>query len=245
MPANILIAIPTYGDSIRTMCFLSLMQLGVALHSRNIGYETKTIDMAGIDMVRNIFGSFILQEKKFTHLLFVDSDMQFEARLVERLITANKPLIGYIYPKRSIDLAKFYEASKNNSFDKALSLASEFVLGVPFPGFVVSFRDGLGTVQSIGMGLTLIQRSVFEQMAATGKIPTRATRMATLLGLHGTLFEFFRPMKIRERTLSEDLSFCERWRELCSGEVWAFADEEVGHIGSFIYRAKFIERHKK
>jgi hypothetical protein len=32
--------------------------------------------------------------------------------------------------------------------------------------------------------------------------------------------------------MSEDTSFCERWRR-CGGEIWAAVDFPVGHIGRF------------
>ena len=41
--------------------------------------------------------------------------------------------------------------------------------------------------------------------------------------------------------LPEDFSFCERWRGLCNGEVWAVADEDVDHIGEFTYRGNYVE----
>jgi hypothetical protein len=36
------------------------------------------------------------------------------------------------------------------------------------------------------------------------------------------------------RPLSEDYSFCERWRQ-CGGEVWCGVDYPIGHIGNFTY----------
>jgi hypothetical protein len=35
--------------------------------------------------------------------------------------------------------------------------------------------------------------------------------------------------------LSEDYSFCERWRSLAGNEIWAAVDEPIGHVGDMIY----------
>ncbi len=49
------------------------------------------------------------------------------------------------------------------------------------------------------------------------------------------MLKLFSKMKTKDgRPLSEDYSFCERWKE-CGGEVWCGVDYPIGHIGSFTY----------
>jgi hypothetical protein len=37
--------------------------------------------------------------------------------------------------------------------------------------------------------------------------------------------------------VSEDISFCRRWRVDCGGEIWALLDAKIGHIGDYAYGA--------
>jgi hypothetical protein len=47
-----------------------------------------------------------------------------------------------------------------------------------------------------------------------------------------------------ERHQAEDFSFCQRWRTLCNGTVWALADANIGHIGEFTYQGNYLEHLK-
>lgn len=79
------------------------------------------------------------------------------------------------------------------------------------PTFNVLNPRGTGLTQcdGIGMGLCLIQSHVFDKVSDFRRIDD----------------------------WSEDYSFCFRWRET-RGEVWCLTDEDIGHVGQFVYRNK-------
>jgi hypothetical protein len=55
-------------------------------------------------------------------------------------------------------------------------------------------------------------------------------------GFEGPFYDFFSEMNLEDGTrLSEDYSFCERWRSLAGNEIWAAVDEPIGHVGDMIY----------
>jgi hypothetical protein len=81
----------------------SLFELRGVLAARGIRHSYQTTSFSDIDGSRNLLASGALS-KNCTHLLFIDSDMGFRARAVERLIDFAKPVAGAICPKRQLNL---------------------------------------------------------------------------------------------------------------------------------------------
>ena len=63
------------------------------------------------------------------------------------------------------------------------------------------------------------------------------------MGLEGPFYEFFSEITLEDgRRLSEDYSFCKRWRSMPGKEIWAIVDEPVGHVGDMVYSAPYLKR---
>lgn len=101
-------------------------------------------------------------------------------------------------------------------------------------GFVVygepAINGETATVDGVGMGVTLVKRAVFETLKASVGTRHCADR---------EVYKFFSPID----DLSEDLSFCKRWRDT-GGEIIALLNENVGHVGQFTYRASYLDHVK-
>ena len=102
-------------------------------------------------------------------------------------------------------------------------------------------------VEGVGMGCTLIRRDAVTKMIerfpelVDGRIALHP--MGSLLTSTGTkrLIRLFEKMDIPERgIISEDLSFCIRWRE-CGGQVWGAIGYRMSHIGPYDYQACYLE----
>lgn len=239
---NLTIAIPLADDEIKVGCFSSMILLWEELRSRGHTLKLMTNRSADPFSARNIMASLALYDKTASHLLFVDSDMMFQPSAVLRLIEARKPLIGCIYPRRHLDLPMMW-ASSISSLRMATAAASRFVVGRRERR---TEENGLLQVDGLGMGLCLIERSVFESLAAhSGVRRGPPNEYSRAVGLDDTVYGFFDPLiKPDGQWTSEDFSFCIRWSSLCGGEVWALTDADVGHIGEMIYSAKFSDRPK-
>lgn len=241
---NILIASPTYGgltEETRNSLEIALTYLTAK------GIPAKRIDMNinPVDVARNAFASFLVQEKSFTHVLFVDNDCDFEPRLIERTIKADKLLIGVVCPRREIDLNKLCAAARVMNDEAAIATTSRFVLVNDQDIEALRAGNGIAEITGIGMAFTLIKREAFEQMIATGKVRTQDDHEFGRIGLNGPIYGFFDQIVIGDRALPEDWSFCERWQRLCNGETWGIADEKIGHVGKFVFRAALMDRFKR
>jgi hypothetical protein len=237
---NVLIAVPAYGDSIRRGCAMSLLALEIELSKRGIGHSFKTDDMSDVYAMRNAFASFFIQEAEFTHLFFVDSDMIFKPSALLRALAAKKTVVGYAYPKRRIDLDTALDRARRGADNEtAVSMASEFA----YKGAAATIDRSKQplSVDGIGAGLLLLQRSALIAMLDTGKVRTQHDHgHGPRSGLKGPLYGFFDPFLQGSHLLPDDYSFCARFKELTGQHVFAFFDEDVGHAGIFTFRAKPI-----
>lgn len=242
---NILIAVPAYGDVIRRGCVQSIIKLIIEMNHRGMQFGYTDCDLSDIALVRDVLASYFLQEDRLTHLLFWDSDMVPQPETIFRMLNADKDVVGCVAPKRTLNLnAALNCARAGHSNNNAIAEASDFNLRMDKQrstenGLVVLDQpeDGIGT------GLMLVKKVVFRRLTQTGQIRTIEKHgYATEHGLRGPLYGFFDPIFIGERKLSEDLSFCVRYRRLCAGEIAALPSEDIGHAGSYTYRAKITDR---
>ena len=97
----------------------------------------------------------------------------------------------------------------------------------------VEVRGGLAPIDTLAFGVILVRRDVFTTMVDKGAAPLHSHR-------NGTFNNFFAPRRDdldAGKFLSEDLAFCRRWRIDCGGEIWAYLDAKIGHIGDYAYGA--------
>jgi hypothetical protein len=63
------------------------------------------------------------------------------------------------------------------------------------------------------------------------------------IGLDGPFYDFFGEITLEDGdSLSEDHSFCKRWRSIPGNEIWAVVDEPIGHVGDMVYNAPYLNR---
>lgn len=240
----IVIATPTAADSVTTAFVKTLLTVRSHLQGNNI--PTRYVNAIGSDLVtnRNFLASKALEDPAASHVLFIDSDMAFDGSVVDRLISAGKPVVGCVYPRKQLDLAAVEKrlATPGTSLSDAIADASSYVVQPLRPaGKPV---NGLVPVAAIGMGAALIRRQVLETMVETGAARrVRQDQTYRSMGLTGPAYDFFSLLRNEDGDLlSEDYSFCRRWRVDCGGEVTAITDAAIAHVGPFSYAASY-QRH--
>lgn len=240
-PIKILIATPAYGETFYTPCVQSLYKLAVELERRKWSSSLATVSYADIAEGRNILLTHWFDKTDASHLLFVDADMGFEPQLIFDMVDFNKPLVGTIYPKRQFYLDRFAKATAaGQSVEKAEAAAHDYVVQKPSRSTI---RNGFMRVDGCGTGIFLLQRSCIEHMLhklpeivderppkgfSLGEEPSRLIRAFDFLTVDGT-------------RLSEDFSFCYRWREKCGGEIWANISHEITHVGMRHFKARYSD----
>lgn len=253
MPPRILIATPVYDGTVTIEYMASVRDAEAALAARGASSELRFTVGTELWKSRNLFASVVLADPGLTHLLFVDADMQFPPSAVARLLDSGKPFCGCLCPYRGQDLAELHRWCRAlDEPERARNVAARYVGGDRLEvrrgadgGYGFAVEDGFVRAASLGCGLTLLHRSVFEAMSAAMPEllapPYTNTPAAFDPGLR--VLQGFSPFVDAGGTfLSEDISFCRRWRERCGGEIWACVDQEIGHVGRHVFRGRAADR---
>lgn len=206
----------------------SLYDLGQLLSGENVPSRLKWIACADIVDLRNLFITmWYYKQPQASHLLMVDSDMRFSPFMVWDMLQFGKPVTGCFYARREFPVSVVGKAiNDTDTIDNVV--------------------NGHLKVQGVGAGVLLIKRTAIDEMIA--KMPdiidgSDNHPVASSLKSYD-LPHLLRPFdQVRFDNggrLSEDLSFCHRWRE-CGGEVWANVHHYVGHIGPFEWLIRYEE----
>lgn len=200
---------PCYGGNITEVCFSSYLGFTIMAMQNNINFQIDTLsNESNVNRARNTCAAKFLSGD-CTHLMFVDADIQFDPKDIVKLINHDKDIVGGIYPQKTLP-PKMVVNTINNG----------------------ETQGDLIEVGTLGTGFMMIKRIVFEKMIEEG-----ATPYTDAIGLspeeNSNQYDFFQcTIDSKGRYLTEDWSFCRRWREL-GGKIWA--DKTIGltHVGYF------------
>jgi hypothetical protein len=203
---------PCYGGQITEVCFSSYLQWTILALQNNLDFQIDTLsNESNVNRARNSCAAKFLAGDA-THLMFVDADIQFNATDIVKLVAHDKDIVGGIYPQKTLP-----------------------------PKMVVNTLDNARTegdlieVGTLGTGFMLVKRTVFEQMIQAG-----AQKYTDAIGLssieNDNQYDFFNcTIDSNGRYLTEDWSFCRKWREL-GGAIWADTTVALAHVGYYRFQ---------
>jgi hypothetical protein len=244
---HVLIATPTAGGVVKALYATTLVKTVLAVKEAGWGVDFVTVDSSYISRARNYFANLLLNRPNFTHLVMIDSDMSFEGRVISRLLRYDKPVIAAAYSQRRMDMVAFAEAARNPqlALPELTALASEYNIRLELEPGARQLRviDGMCRVHHVALGCAVIRRDAFESLIAAGIARLRPDRFLQKSGLEGPFYDFFGEIALEDGdSLSEDYSFCKRWRSVPGNEIWAVVDEPIGHVGDMVYGAPYLSR---
>ena len=219
---KIFVGIPAVSGLIKVQFLSSILALYKS-HLAEILNVTAPAYGSQIATIRNNLSHAFLQTE-CTHILFVDSDMEFGPGSIERMVAANRDFVGCVCVQKFLDTKKFYNLAKTEPYDAAMARSS--TSNIMTFGPEIDVVDGLIEIKAIGFGLCLIKRSVFDAISESNLVRKPP------VGPIG----FFDPIATNSTLIGEDFSLCERWRN-CGGKVWGLVGEKIGHVGDFSYSA--------
>lgn len=169
---------------------------------------------------RNQAAKALLDNDDYTHLMFVDADIEFDFKDIIALLNLHKDVAVGPYRKKN-------ERHEYNF---------EFL---PHENDKVAVCETTGAIEVMraGTGFMLLRRRVFEQMRdAMPEIHYMAQDKNGELQNNYAFFQFeIRDTPWGRQEFSEDYNFCERWRAL-SGSIWMAANLKLNHWGSWAWK---------
>ena len=238
-----MIATPAYGEIFYAPYVQSVLALARLAHKAKWDFMFESISYAEVSEARNYLVTRFFDKTDATHLLFIDTDMGFPAKLVTDMLALGKPVVGVIAPKRQIDLKRVADLARSEpDTGRAIAKAHEFVIRrLPSAGMP---RSGFVQVEACGAGILLIERSCIAALLRRApEMSDEASKGRTPLTRElPRLIRAFDPV-VREdgARLSEDFAFCHRWRGLCGGEIWANVAHQITHVGLHHFAARYSD----
>jgi len=236
------LATPCYGGMVNVHFMQSVLTLQAACAERGVGLF---IDLMGGDALitraRSRLAARFLAHGQATHLMFVDADIGFAPENVFRLLDAQKPVIGGVYPIKRIEWDKARAAAKAGAQDLMAASLGYVIRFIPTPDHSVAIDDGIAKVAYVGTGFMLIERAAMQGIVdAHPELNARMGDMGDRLGDEAVMV--FETMIEPEtgQYLSEDYAFCRRWQDL-GGEIWADMASRLTHVGATAYSGSVMQ----
>ena len=236
----ILIATPCFGGMVAQNYMLSVIRL--MSYAKSAGFNV-SLSLLGYDALisraRSTLVAAFLDNPAATHLLFVDADISFEPRQVERLLRFDRDFTGALYPLKAMDWD--FVPRRCVEHGESLPQAALSYVGTFSPEAERRQEGDFVTAIYVGGGFQLIRRGALERMITAypdthfrrvHSMPTSGSRRDSVES--SNLFALFDCIIDPETGayLSEDYSFCLRWRKI-GGEIWIDAASKLTHSGPY------------
>ena len=245
---SLFVATPMYGGMNHGLYMKACLDLQGVCMQYNIPVKFSFLfNESLITRARNYLVDEFIHRSECTHLLFIDSDINFGPQDVLALLALDKDVIGGPYPKKAIKWKSVATALRKNPEIEPNMLekvTGDYVFN-PVKGTAqFSVTDPL-KVMEIGTGFMLVKREVFAQMEK--EYPSIRYKPDHVGQAHfdgsryiHAFFDTVIDTKDSitgggsDRYLSEDYMFCQMARR-AGLKVWLCPWIQLQHVGSYIF----------
>jgi len=243
---KIYLGMPMYGGMVAEATVHGLLEIQQWSMAKKVGLRFQSMGNESlITRARNTIVSMMMDEKDYiaTHLLFIDADIGFSWKNIERLLCADKDIACGIYPRKHLYLEKMKKILEKNPDATPDDLEARAL------GYNINFdnpdnlqgHDGFFPVQEAATGMMLVKREVFRTMMK--KFPERKYESDQIVNgqyfKSDNCYDLFAvgpyETKGQIRYLSEDYYFSRLWQE-CGGQIWADLAMPLTHFGNRAFK---------
>ncbi|WP_247878368.1 hypothetical protein [Azospirillum sp. TSO22-1] len=231
---HLFVATPCFGGMVTTRYMQCLMAL--FNHGRDHGFLVSAEFLNHESLItrgRNTLLTRFLDTPTATHLLFIDADIGFSPVQVWRMLAFDRDVVAGMYPLKLIEWDR--HALENVRAGEAALTAPQRYVGTPCTGASLTRDGAFVTAEYAGTGFMMIRReAVLRMTAAYPQTRYRAVHTSARPSTSPNQFALFDCMIDPDTGdyLSEDYTFCHRWRAL-GGEIWLDTEGELLHIGPY------------
>lgn len=242
------IATPCYGGQLNEPYFRSTVKMMTFFNQHQIPLAFGTIaNESLVTRARNVLLAYFLNSD-YTHLLFIDADIEFQTEDVLKLYAHDKDVIVGAYPKKGVAWDKI-RANLNDvsNKDKQLSnrdiaaFGSDYAINFKFinkEAKTIAVENGLVKLHDAGTGFMMIKReAILKMIKAYPEFKYNNDVNISDDSLKDHFYAIFDTMidPIDRRYLSEDYTFCRRWQDI-GGDIWLDPSISLNHYGHFCFQ---------
>ena len=244
---KLFVATPMYGGMNHGLYMKSCLDLQTTMHRYGIEIKFSFLfNESLITRARNYLVDEFLRTD-YTHMLFIDSDIHFNAQDVIALLALDKDVVGGPYPKKSMNWGNIAAAARNHPDlePKELeALVGEYVFNVVKGTQQFQVTEPL-EVMEIGTGYMMVKRAVFDKMKEeypSIRYKPDHVGQANFDGSRYIHAYFDTVIDTKDsivgggsdRYLSEDYMFCQLWRKM-GGQIFLCPWMKTQHIGTYAF----------
>ena len=245
-PHKIMVCTPCHSDVSMHYC-QAVLKFQQACWKERIQCSFTLLKSSLVTQGRNLcVAEFLNHEDNYTHLLFIDSDIDFNAKSIFKMLDFDKDIISVPYPMKMLSWDKIWR--RTNVKEDAVKSADDMAKsGFTFPVKVenptsITVDKGLIELTHAPTGCMLIKRNVIEKMIKEyshleiyqpTNINGKEVKKENMYNLFDTLHD-----PHTKRYFGEDFGFCQRWVDI-GGKVYAYIDDYITHVGEYCYSGRF------
>jgi hypothetical protein len=191
--------------------------------------------------------NFLNDPNNFTHLLFIDSDIEFKFETIIKMLKFDKEVIAAPYPMKYIHWDQVWERLQAGKIKtKEELMRSGFVFPIKMDNMLtdnkeITITDGLMEVSHAPTGCMLIKRQVFDKMikAYPDDFIDQSTIVNGEFKSTPNMYNFFDTIHEKEskKYFGEDFGFCKKWTAI-DGKCYCYIEDLISHIGEYQYSGR-------
>ena len=186
-------------------------------------------------------------ESGMSHLLFIDSDIDFQSESIFKMIETGKDVISIPYPLKTFMWDKAWRKIQNGEIKDEKELSRSFY---SYPMKIADNYDditldkGVMEVTHSPSGCMLIKREVIEKMIKEYShleiiqdtiVNGEMIKRPYMYNLFDTFYD-----SETKTFLGEDFAFCKKWTDI-GGKCHAYVLDSITHVGEHQYCGRFAD----
>jgi hypothetical protein len=244
-PISIFVATPVHSD-VSIHYFKACLEFQKECFVRKIPVMFQVMKSSLVTQGRQLCVSGFM-ESNCTHMLFIDSDISFNFKMIERMINYDKEICLVPYPIKGTDHDKVKARILAGDTLSPHLLGNQYTMSVPDPTNV-KVTDGFIEVERGPAGCMLIKKEVIHKLIK--EYPEFTINQHTLIDgklvKRNHMYNFFDTYwnKDDKTYTGEDFYFC----KLCKHagiKMYALVDEYISHHGEYSYTGRLLDEFKQ
>jgi hypothetical protein len=227
----------------------ALLKFQQACMMNNIMVSFSLLKSSLVTQGRNLcVANFLGDPIKYTHLLFIDSDIDFKFETIMKMLKLDKEVIATPYPMKHIHWDQIWERlqlGKIKSKDELMKAG--YIFPIKMDNMIdpqknqITVTDGVMEVSHAPTGCMLIKRQVFDKMIKA--YPEDQIDQPTIVNGEAKsnpyMYNFFDTIHEPEskKYYGEDFGFCKKWTKI-GGKCYCYIDDYITHVGEYQYNGR-------
>ena len=192
--------------------------------------------------------NFLKDPTNYTHLLFIDSDIDFKFDTIMKMLKFDREVIATPYPMKHIHWDQIWDRVQKGKIKNIDELKRA---GHAFPIKLdnqkekeIPVVDGVIEVSHAPTGCMLIKKQVFDKMIKA--YPNDKIEQATIVNGKALIdeynYNFFDTIHDPEtrKYYGEDFGFCKKWTAI-GGKCYCYVSDDITHVGEYAYNGKLMD----